>query len=263
MFKRELKVNLKSFLVWTIVTVLLYLVIFLVYPSIMSEESSQQINEFIKVFPEEMLKTFNMDLATMDTAYGWLKSEGFVFVYLIFGLYASLMGANVLLKEESDKTIEYLGALPVTRTRIVLTKIAVSVIYIIASIAVTGVFFFVAMELSGDFDKKQLLLLCVTPVFPALVLFSATLFISTFFKKTSKMLGPAIGLVFASYVLNVIGEMSDNTKPLRFVSAYALADCRNVIKNVEIRPVLAVVAVLVFVAFSAASVVRYNHKELV
>jgi ABC-2 type transport system permease protein len=63
--------------------------------------------EMLKVFPPEVLKAFNMDISSIDSAYGWLKSEGFIFVLLIIGCYSAIMGSNVLLKEESDKTIEY------------------------------------------------------------------------------------------------------------------------------------------------------------
>jgi hypothetical protein len=69
-----------------------------------------------------MLKAFNMDISSMDSAYGWLKTEGFVFVYLIVGVYASIMGSNILLKEESEKTIEYLNSLPVKRRDILKSK---------------------------------------------------------------------------------------------------------------------------------------------
>ena len=34
-------------------------------------------DEMMNLFPEEMLKAFNMDIASMNSAFGWLKSEGF------------------------------------------------------------------------------------------------------------------------------------------------------------------------------------------
>ena len=83
MFKREMKVNLKGFIVWSVIIISLYLVIYLVYPSVTGDASAQKMDDLMKIFPEDMLKAFNMDLASVDTAYGWLKSEGFVFIYLI------------------------------------------------------------------------------------------------------------------------------------------------------------------------------------
>ena len=122
MFSRELKINFKAFLIWTLVAMMLYLVVFLVYPSIINGEEVESLNEMMKAFPEDILKAFNMDIASIDSAYGWLKSEGFVFILLIIGCYAGILGSNILLKEESDKTIEYLGALPIKRNRIITNK---------------------------------------------------------------------------------------------------------------------------------------------
>ena len=154
MFKREMKINLKSFIIWTSILIGLLLVVFLVYPSIINNENIEMMNEMLKMFPEEMLKAFNMDISSIDSAFGWLKTEGFVFILLITGIYSAILGSNILLKEESDKTIEYLNSVPVTRKNIVISKILCSFIYITLMIAIIGIFNFIGLSLSGDFDKK-------------------------------------------------------------------------------------------------------------
>lgn len=118
MFKREIKINFKSFAIWTMILILIFLVVYLIYPSIINSDSIKSLNEMMEVFPEEMLKAFNMDISSIDTAYGWLKTEGFVFVLLLSGVYSGILGSNILLKEENDKTIEYLNSLPITRKKL-------------------------------------------------------------------------------------------------------------------------------------------------
>ena len=83
MLEREIKVNLKNFIVWLLVLVGIFLVVFLMYPSIISSDNIKMIDEMMKVFPEEVLKAFNMDISSISSAFGWLKTEGFVFVLLI------------------------------------------------------------------------------------------------------------------------------------------------------------------------------------
>ena len=87
MLEREIKVNFKNFIVWLSVLVGIFLVVFLMYPSIISSDNIKMIDEMMKVFPEEVLKAFNMDITSIDSAFGWLKTEGFVFVLLITGIY--------------------------------------------------------------------------------------------------------------------------------------------------------------------------------
>ncbi len=127
----------------------------LVYPSIIDSENVEMIDSMMKIFPEEMLKSFNMDISSIDTALGWLKSEGFVFILLITGIYSGILGSNILLKEESDKTIEYLNSLPVTRKNIATNKIICGIFYIILMVIIVGIFNFIGLTLSGDFDKSH------------------------------------------------------------------------------------------------------------
>ena len=263
MFKRELKINLKSFIIWTSILIGLFLVVFLIYPSIINSANMEIIDEMMKIFPEEMLKAFNMDISTIDSAFGWLKTEGFVFVLLITGVYSGILGSNILLKEESDKTIEYLNSVPVTRKNIVLNKILCGLFYIILMIVIIGIFNFIGLSLSGEFDRKSYILLSITPLFSSIVIFAICLFLSTFTHKTKKTLGISLGIVFVSYFLNVISEIGESTEFLKYISIFTLADIRNVILNVSINPILVVLAMCITVIFMILTMIRYEKKELV
>ena len=263
MFKRELKINLKSFIIWTSILIGLFLVVFLVYPSIVNSENMEMMDEMMKMFPEEMLKAFNMDISTIDSAFGWLKTEGFVFVLLITGVYSGILGSNILLKEESDKTIEYLNSVPVTRKNIVVNKILCGLLYIILMIAIIGIFNFIGLSLSGEFDRKSYMLLSITPLFSSIVIFAVCLFLSTFTHKTKKTLGISLGIVFASYFLNVISEMGESTEFLKYISIFTLADIRNVIINVSINPLMVALAIGITAIFMILTIIRYERKELV
>ena len=263
MFKRELKINLKSFIIWTSILIGLFLIVFLIYPSIINSANMEMIDEMMKIFPEEMLKAFNMDISTIDSAFGWLKTEGFVFVLLITGVYSGILGSNILLKEESDKTIEYLNSVPVTRKNIVLNKILCGLFYIILMIVIIGIFNFIGLSLSGEFDRKSYILLSITPLFSSIVIFAICLFLSTFTHKTKKTLGISLGIVFVSYFLNVISEIGESTEFLKYISIFTLADIRNVILNVSINPILVVLAICITVIFMILTMICYEKKELV
>ena len=263
MFSRELKINLKSFCIWSLVTVLLFGVVFLVYPSIINGPEVESLNEMMKAFPEDILKAFNMDISSIDSVYGWLKSEGFVFVLLIVGCYAGLLGSNILLKEESDKTVEYLGTLPVKRTRIVIDKISAGVIYIVCFTVLAGVFNYVGLALSDDFDKKQYVLLSITPILSSVPIFFICMFLSTFTNKTKKMAGISLGFVLVSYVLNTLSSLSENIKFLQYFSVFTLSDIRNVIIDKAINANMIITGALISAVCIALTLVRYYKKELV
>ena len=263
MFKREMKINLKSFMIWTSILIGLFLVVFLVYPSIVNSENMEMMDEMMKMFPEEMLKAFNMDISSIDSAFGWLKTEGFVFVLLITGIYSGILGSNILLKEESDKTIEYLNSVPITRKKIVTNKILSGILYIFLMVSIVGIFNLIGLSLSGDFDRKTYILLSITPIFSSIVIFAVCLFLSTFTHKTKKTIGISLGLVFASYFLNVLSEIGESTEFLKYISIFTLADIRNVITSVSINPLMVILVIGITMIFIVLTFIHYEKKELV
>lgn len=263
MFKREMKINLKSFIIWISILIGLFLLVFLIYPSITNSDNIKMIDEMMEMFPKEILTAFNMDISSIDTAFGWLKTEGFVFILLITGIYSGILGSNILLKEENDKTIEYLNSVPVTRKRIVLNKILCGIIYILLMIISIAIFNFIALNFSGKFDKKLYWLLSVTPIFSSIVIFSLCLFLSTFTHKSKKTIGISLGIVFINYFLNIISEIGESTEFLKYVSIFTLADIRNVILDVTINPLMILISLGISLVFILFTIIHYERKELI
>ena len=263
MIKRELKVNFKSFILWTIILIGIFLVVFLVYPYILTDDTMKSLDEMMKVFPPELLKAFNMDMTSINTAYGWLKSEGFMFVLIIVGLFSSILGLNILLKEEYDKTCEYLSFVPMKRNKILSDKIIVSVIYMTSMVLLLGLFNYIALLISGDFNIKEYLLLSITPIFIALPLFSLNLFISTFIHKSKKSISLSLGMVFIFYIISIISELSNKVEFLKYFSIYTLADTRGVIETISINPINVVISLGLSAILIIGTYINYSKKELI
>lgn len=263
MLKREFKVNFKSFIIYLSILIIMFLFVYLIYPYIVTDEALKSMDEMMNTMPPEMLKAFNIDIAEIDTAYGWLKTEGFMFVLIVIGIFSAMLGSNIVLKEENDKTIEYLGTMPITRNRILTNKVLVSIVYIILMVVVLGLFNYVSLLLSGDFDKIQFILLSITPLFAALPLFAINLFISMFMHKTRKTIAISFGMVFIFYILNVLSELSTKVEFIKYFSIYTLCDIRNVITKVSINPITIIICLIITITFISLSYIRYNKKELI
>ena len=82
-------------------------------------------------------------------------------------------------------------------------------------------------------------------------------------QKTKKTIGISLGIVFISYLFNILSELSSNVKFIKYFSIYTLADTRNVISDIRINPTCVIISVLITVIFIIASYIRYNKKELI
>ena len=262
MFEREIKVNFKSFIIWLVVLLSIFLIAYLMYPSIINSDSVKMIDEMLSMFPKDLLVAFNMDISSMDSAFGWLKSEGFVFALLIIGCYSGIMGSNILLKEESDKTIEYLNSLPIKRNNIIYSKVFAGLIYIILMTILFGIFNLIGLTLSGTFNLKQYLLLSITPIFSSIVIYFICLFISTFTHKTKKMNGISLGIVLVSYVFYILAQLNETTEFLKYASVFTLTDIRNVILDTRINIVMVIISIILSIVFFSLTIINYNRKEL-
>lgn len=263
MLKRELKLNLKGFLLWSGILIAMFLVVFAIYPSLVNSESMKDINQLLEVFPIEVLKAFNMDISGIDTAYGWLKSEGYIFILLVTSAYAGILGGNIVLKEESDKTIEYLNSLPVSRKQIVVEKIKCCLFYIIMMILFVGIVNYICLMISGDFDQKQYLWLMIAPILPAMIFFGLSLAVSTYFHKSRNMMPISIGLVFISYFIQVVANMSEKVEFLQYFSIFTLADTRNILENGSLALSNILLALGISLLLIVYSIYRYIHKDLI
>ena len=130
-------------------------------------------------------------------------------------------------------------------------------------ILILGLFNFIGLELSEDFDRKQYILLSITPLFSALPLFAINIFVSTFSHKTKKTFGVSLGIALGSYFLQVLAEMNEVTEFFKYFTVYTLADIRNVIVNVSINPLMVILSLVITLVFIIGTFIRYENKELV
>ncbi len=261
MFKREFKINFKSLLIWTSIICGLFAMAYSIYPSMGEAMKEGGIKDLLKAFPEDVLKTFNMDIISIDTAFGWYKTEGYVFLLLIGGIYSSMLGANIFLKEESDKTIDFLLAKPVTRKEVLTAKIVCGLVNISLMILIVAAFNYIGLSFNGDLDSKIFIISALAPALVFYSLFSISLFIASFFRKNKNITSLAIGIVFISYIFQMIGNLSDKFSFLKKISIFELSPIRDIILNRQLPFSSVIITLIIMIVFLGASYYRYNNKE--
>ena len=229
MLKREYKVNLKSFILWTLILVCVYIVVFAIYPSIMQENGT--LEELIQTFPEELLSIFNMDIASLSHVSGWFQSEGYSLLVLLGSCYAVLFGSQILLKEENDKTIEYLLSKPVSRKKILNTKILVGITYLILFNVLISITTLIGYICSNDFSFVNWFYFSIGPIFLHIFFFLFSLCCSLYCHKTRTAFSINLGFVFGAFVLQILGQLSIYLSVLKYFSPFYYMDARQIVLN--------------------------------
>jgi ABC-2 type transport system permease protein len=141
-------------------------------------------------------------------------------------IYAIVLSSNILLKEEYDKTAEYLLTRPLTRSDIFFSKLAV--IYINVSILniVTALAGFICMELvkTAPFRISAFLILSLY-TFLLNILFGAIgLFLSTLIKRAKPITTFSIGLVLIFYFIYTLSKITEGASKLGYLSPFRFAN---------------------------------------
>ena len=117
-FKREMRANIKPLFFWTVGVFLLIFVSFFKYESMAT--TPEATDAFTNLMPEIVQVMFGM-MIPMHTPQGY-----FICICLWLGiavfLHAALLGANLISKEQEDKTADFLLVRPILRQKIVIAK---------------------------------------------------------------------------------------------------------------------------------------------
>jgi len=260
LLKKELKDNLKSFIIWTSIIIAFVVMMIAVYPSFSNDMDA--INEMMKNFPEGMLKAFNMDKIAFDTAIGYFATEGYMFVAILGGCFASITAGSIISKEESNGTSEFLLSKPIARNKIVTSKILTVLIYITGLNLAISLITLIGFNVINEFNFTKWLLISVGPLLLCLTFASISFLISCFIIKSRKVMTISLALVLGTYMLNIVAKLTDTLSFLKYLSPFEYVDTGYLIVE-ETLPFKYIIIMIVIITVCITLTYRlYNKKDI-
>jgi ABC-2 type transport system permease protein len=255
LFKRELKQNLKSFIICTIVCAALSLYVIALTPSF--GEDMQKLLDL--KLPRQMQLAFglsNLDFGTPLGVYGIMFSN----IYLTFGIYAAVMFGGIVSKEFTEKTAEYLFSLPASRYTIIITKLSVAALYLTASVSITFLVSWVGFEgiIKTGYDIKTVLLMCTAWWLGALFFGAVAFMLSSFYTKT-KM---AIGVVMGAFLLQVVISLKEQLKLIKYLSPFDWFKANEIINGVTLSISYSFIALSAIIICLVIGCIRFFNKDV-
>src|SRR4030066_972697 len=132
-FIRELKANLKSLVIWSVIITLLIVMAVSKFTAFAGDPATVKM---LDSMPPAMLDAFSMRAFNLTTLSGFY---GIMFIYfgLISAIAAAMWGSDIISKEERDTTDEFSLVLPVTRSKVVTAKALAALVTCIAFVLIT------------------------------------------------------------------------------------------------------------------------------
>jgi ABC-2 type transport system permease protein len=259
-FMRELRANLKSLVIWSVVMVLLILTGVSKFAAYYNNPDMLKI---LDAMPAAFLDALNMrafNLTTLSGFYGLF----FIFFGLMGAMAAAMWGSDSISKEERDRTVEFSLVLPVTRSRVITAKALAALVNCIAFVLVTwaisiaavppynpdqAFYAFLALEMQGMLALE-------------LVFLAIGLLLGCAMKQYKRSGSIAVAIILTTYFLSIIAPMQESLNFLKYFTPFKYFDAGDLFRNGYLDGGYLLLSAAIIAACLGAGYWIYNRRDL-
>lgn len=189
--------NMRLSLIVASITALIVMFLTLIFPDMPAGDATS----ISLSWPKLMKDLFGDPIYAFTNVYGWLNLEVFhMTLWMVFGVYSSIIASRIVAREIEENTIDILLSYPVTRTSLILSRLAAAAIILLLAILLTFAFTVIGLVILGTPVKLDILAAAFLSGFLLCLAFGGvSLLISVFIPQQNYTLFITIGIMFAMF----------------------------------------------------------------
>lgn len=225
--------------------------------------TGQSAAELVRQLPKMIQVIFGVsgfDLTKATGFYGLL----FMYIALMIAIHAVLLGAEIIAKEERDRTSEFLFVKPISRVSAVTSKLLAGLVNLVILNIVTAITSFYAVSY---FDKSG-------SIIGTVLIFSAALFllqlifyfvgtaVAGAIKKPKR--APSIatsGLMF-SFLLMILVNMSDKLESFKYLTPFKYFEAKPLMDTGKLDPAYLAISFALILVSTAITYRSFTKRDL-
>ena len=257
-FKQEIKSQKIAIAIWSLSIGLLIAMCVLMYPDM--ESQMDGVNEMFSSMGN-FTQAFGMDQLNFGTLVGFYAVEGGNILGIGGAFFAAIVAISALMKEEKERTAEFLLTHPVTRVRVITEKLlSTFAIIIILNAVVLGCTVLSIVMIDEEIFWKELLLFQLAYLLMQFEIAGICFGISAFIRKSGAGIG--IGLAALMYFLNIVANISEDAKDLKYVTPFGYTEGSDIINDSELKLEYIIPGMIIMVIGIIAAYVKYTKKDI-
>lgn len=258
LFGHEMKQNFKGFLVWFFVIVGMCFGCILMYSSV---ESS--LTEMGDVFAKMgvMSTAFGLDRLSVATMTGYFATEIAMLHALGGGMFAAILGSNLLSKEEFGHSIEFLAVLPVSRLRLLVQKYLCMVADLFLFQLLGSLCYCAAFAIMDEQLKMGPFVRLGISQFLMMLEIGSICFCVSAFSKRNRM-GAGLGVAMIFFAMDLLCRVIPAIEDLKYVTPFYYCNCTDIFLESDLPVAAFVIAGVVTVSALLLAGFRYQNKDL-
>lgn len=258
---RELKAHYKGLIGWSVGMLFLVIAGMAKYGAIAT--GGQQAIQLFKTFPKPVLVIAGINGLDVSTVIGYFGVL-YLYILLMASIHGAMIGAEVISKEERDRTSEFLYPKPITRSRIVTEKLVAAIINIVILNLITTVCSILTVAFyAKDFSNNNMILVLMTGLFIMQILFfSLGSALAGLFKNPKLPSIAATAILLVTYIIWVVVDLNSYLDFLKYVTPFKYFDASVIIKDGHLDPLYIILSSVIIVVFITTTYVTFNKRDL-
>ncbi|HAQ07991.1 MAG TPA: ABC transporter [Bacillus bacterium] len=260
-FRREMKANRKSLIIWSICVIFMVASGMGKYSSL--EGSGQSMNALMADMPKSMqaiMGTGSFDLSKPIGYYGVL----FLYLAVMAAVHAAMLGSNIISKEERDKTVEFLLVKPISRHRMITSKLLAALTNIVLFNLVTfGSSILMVQKyaegasLAGDITRLMAGMFFIQLIF--LVMGTA---VASVFKNAKKAASLSTGILLLMFILSIGIDMNEKLDGLSIFTPFKYYDAKNILTDGRLDTLYLGLSGAIILVLTVATYTFYQKRDM-
>ncbi len=258
LIKHELKLNYKAFLIWAISTIFMMIICILIFP--VFKEQQEQLSQVFSNMGD-FSKAFGLEELNFGTIEGFYGTECGELLALLGGAFAVSIGANILSKEESGHTSEFLLTHPKSRNYIITNKLLSVIFQVLIFNILVVIFMGAAIIFIGEkIALSKFLLYHFTFLIMQIELAMIGFAISSFLRRNSTAIG--IGIALMLYFMKIFASISDNLAWLKYVTPHGMINAKSLLEDGTLDWKYFISGIIISIICIVIAYIKYNKKDI-
>ncbi len=259
-FLHELKSNLKSLLIWSVVLVLLIVIAISKFSAFAGDP---ELLAILDSMPDSIMDALSMrsfNLTTLSGFYGIL----FLYFSLMGAVAAAMWGSTIISKEERDKTVEFSLVLPISRNKLVTAKAFAALFNCIAFVliawgaSVIAIQSFTPGEATFSFLRLEMLAMFLVE----LIFLSLGLLLGCSMKKFKRASATAVAIILTTYFISIVSKLQPDLDNLKYITPFRYYDAIDLFHSGQINDIYLGLTGFIVVVSMILAYYAYNKRDL-
>ena len=257
--RRELSSSYKMGLAWLVPSTALLAMTLSMQPTM--KEKGSIFEQKLALMPAQMRAAFGLDGANLADPVSYLATNATLFL-LLGALFAALLGATLLSREELSHTVDLLLTRPVRRSVVLGGKLLSAIALVLAfDVVAAAVALAVYAAVGVELDTLRLVVVFAGAALLHLTLLAVAVLASVVVKRPQGAPSSAVALVFGSYGVGVVAATSEQLHFLGHLSPFRAVDPGTVAATGAL-PDAALALPVVALAAVVVALWRFGDKDM-